>query len=44
MQHGHSSEWEICLDLSKLKQMTAGCGWGYEDLSSMDIRLNGKFV
>ena len=21
----------------------AGCGWGFEDLCRMDIRLNGKF-
>ena len=23
--------------------MTAGCGWGFEDLSRMNIRLNGKY-
>ena len=38
---GHPSDWAMS-GVSK-RPRTAGCGWGFEDLCRMDIRLNGKF-
>ena len=41
---GHPPDWAMS-GTSKCWRWgrTAGCGWGFEDLYRMDIRLNGKF-
>ena len=42
---GHPQEWAMCgVSKRRMWGRIAGCGWGFEDLSRIDIRLNGKFL